>query len=127
MAKSSERLAFPVLETEDFVQAIAELVKVDARWVPEAAEGEEKSLYIRPFMFASESFLGVRAAQHVTFMVILSPAGAYFKGGIKPVRLWLSADFTRAGRGGMGAAKTGGNYAPRSPPRSRPTLAAATR
>ncbi|UDY22715.1 branched-chain amino acid aminotransferase [Nocardioides sp. Kera G14] len=111
MARSSARLAFPVLETEDFVQAISELVKVDARWVPAAVEGEEKSLYIRPFMFASENFLGVRAAQHVTFMVICSPAGSYFKGGMKPVRLWLSESFTRAGRGGMGAAKTGGNYA----------------
>ena len=71
----------------------------------------EKSLYVRPFMFASEAFLGVRPAQHVTFMVIASPAGAYFKGGVKPVTLWLSEEYTRAGRGGMGAAKTGGNYA----------------
>ena len=63
-------------------------------------------------MFASEAFLGVRPAQHVpTFMVIASPAGAYFKGGLKPVTLWLSEEYTRAGRGGMGAAKTGGNYA----------------
>ena len=62
-------------------------------------------------MFASEVFLGVRPSQHVTFMVIASPAGAYFKGGIKPVTLWLTEDYTRAGRGGMGAAKTGGNYA----------------
>ncbi|MFT4264030.1 MAG: branched-chain amino acid aminotransferase [Nocardioides sp.] len=111
MARSSARLAFPVLETEDFVQAVAALVRIDERWVPEAREGEEKSLYLRPFMFASESFLGVRPAQHVTFMVIASPAGSYFKGGVKPVRLWLSESFTRAGRGGMGAAKTGGNYA----------------
>jgi branched-chain amino acid aminotransferase len=71
----------------------------------------EKSLYVRPFMFASEAFLGVRPAQHVTFMVIASPAGAYFKGGVKPVTLWLTEEYTRAGRGGMGAAKTGGNYA----------------
>ncbi len=62
-------------------------------------------------MFASEAFLGVRPAQHVTFMVIASPAGAYFKGGIKPLTLWLTEEYTRAGRGGMGAAKTGGNYA----------------
>ena len=71
----------------------------------------EKSLYLRPFMFASEAFLGVRPAQHVTFMVIACPAGAYFKGGVKPVTLWLTEEYTRAGRGGMGAAKTGGNYA----------------
>jgi len=111
MVRSSQRLAFPELPIEDFVAAVDELVKVDQRWVPTATEGDEKSLYVRPFMFASETFLGVRAAQHVTFMVIASPAGAYFKGGIKPVRLWLSEDYTRAGRGGMGAAKTGGNYA----------------
>jgi len=111
MARSSKRLAFPELSVEDFVAAVDALVKVDQRWVPASAEGEEKSLYLRPFMFASETFLGVRSAHHVTFMVIASPAGAYFKGGVKPVRLWLSEHYTRAGRGGMGAAKTGGNYA----------------
>jgi branched-chain amino acid aminotransferase len=111
MARSSERLALPVLEIEDFVQTVFDLVKVDHRWVPEASETDEKSLYLRPFMFASESFLGVRPAQHVTYMVIASPAGSYFKGGVKPVRIWLTEDYTRAGRGGMGAAKTGGNYA----------------
>ncbi|WP_372736497.1 branched-chain amino acid aminotransferase, partial [Nocardioides sp.] len=109
MVRSSHRLALPVLEVEDFVAAVDALVQVDQRWVPDS-EGE-KSLYIRPFMFASEKFLGVRPSQHVTFMVILSPAGAYFKGGLKPVTLWLSEQYTRAGRGGMGAAKTGGNYA----------------
>ncbi len=109
MVRSSHRLAFPVLDPADFVQAVDEIVTVDQRWVPDN-EGE-KSLYIRPFMFASEKFLGVRPAHHVTFMVITSPAGAYFKGGVKPVTLWLTEEYTRAGRGGMGAAKTGGNYA----------------
>lgn len=109
MARSSHRLALPVLPPEEFVQAVDALVEVDQRWVPDQ-EGE-KSLYLRPFMFASEVFLGVRPAKHVTFMVIASPAGAYFKGGIKPVTLWLTEEYTRAGRGGMGAAKTGGNYA----------------
>lgn len=109
MVRSSHRLALPVLPAEDFVQAVQALVEVDERWVPDAAG--EKSLYLRPFMFASEAFLGVRPAQHVTFMVIASPAGSYFKGGVKPVSLWLTEEYTRAGRGGMGAAKTGGNYA----------------
>jgi branched-chain amino acid aminotransferase len=109
MVRSSKRLAFPELPVDDFVQAVDELVKVDQRWVPDNAG--EKSLYVRPFMIASEVFLGVRPAQHVTFMVIASPAGAYFKGGVKPVTLWLTEEYTRAGRGGMGAAKTGGNYA----------------
>ena len=109
MERSSHRLAFPVLEVEDFLQAVDALVEIDQRWVPEGAG--EKSLYLRPFMIATEAFLGVRPAQHVTFMVIASPAGAYFKGGVKPLTLWLTEEYTRAGRGGMGAAKTGGNYA----------------
>lgn len=109
MARSSGRLAFPVLDESLFVEAVDTLVEVDQRWVP-SGDGE-KSLYLRPFMFASEVFLGVRPAQHVTFMVIASPAGAYFKGGVTPVSLWLTTEYTRAGRGGMGAAKTGGNYA----------------
>src|SRR3954452_5436543 len=113
MVRSSHRLAFPVLDPEDFVQAVDALVEVDQRWVAEnSADGSgEKSLYLRPLMIATEAFLGVRPSQHVTFMVIASPAGAYFKGGVKPLTLWLTEDYTRAGRGGMGAAKTGGNYA----------------
>jgi branched-chain amino acid aminotransferase len=111
MLRSSQRLALPELPVEDFIAAVEALVKVDERWVPANGDGGEKSLYLRPFMFASEAFLGVRPAEHVTFMVIASPAGSYFKGGIKPVTLWLTEDYTRAGRGGMGAAKTGGNYA----------------
>ncbi len=109
MERSSHRLALPVLEPDDFVQAVDALVDVDQRWVPDGAG--EKSLYLRPFMIATEPFLGVRPAHHVTFMVIASPAGSYFKGGIKPLTLWLTEEYTRAGRGGMGAAKTGGNYA----------------
>jgi len=109
MMRSSQRLALPELPVDDFIEGVRALVEADQRWVPDA-EGE-KSLYLRPFMFASEAFLGVRPAHHVTFMVIASPAGAYFKGGVKPVTLWLSEQYTRAGRGGMGAAKTGGNYA----------------
>ncbi len=109
MVRSNERLALPELPVDDFVQAVDALVQVDQRWVPDAAG--EKSLYLRPFMIATEVFLGVRPAHHVTFIVIASPAGAYFKGGVKPVTLWLTEDYTRAGRGGMGSAKTGGNYA----------------
>jgi branched-chain amino acid aminotransferase len=109
MVRSARRLALPALPVEDFVGSVDALVRVDERWVPEPAG--EKSLYVRPFMFASEAFLGVRPAQHVTFLVIASPAGAYFANGVKPVSIWLSEEYTRAGRGGMGAAKTGGNYA----------------
>jgi branched-chain amino acid aminotransferase len=109
MARSARRLALPELPVADFVASVDALVRADHRWVPDP-EGE-KSLYLRPFMFASETFLGVRPAQHVTYLVIASPAGAYFPGGVKPVSIWLSEDYTRAGVGGMGAAKTGGNYA----------------
>ena len=109
MVRSSRRLALPELPPADFVQAVEELVRVDRRWVPDGAG--EKSLYLRPFMIATDRSLGVRPAEHVTFMVIASPAGAYFTKGPVPITLWLSTDYTRAGRGGMGAAKTGGNYA----------------
>ncbi|MGH3444675.1 MAG: branched-chain amino acid aminotransferase [Nocardioidaceae bacterium] len=109
MQRSAQRLALPALPEADFVASVDALVAADERWVPQP-EGE-KSLYVRPFMFASEVFLGVRPAQHVSYLVIASPAGAYFKGGVTPVTIWLSEDYTRAGRGGMGAAKTGGNYA----------------
>jgi branched-chain amino acid aminotransferase len=71
----------------------------------------ETSLYLRPFMFASEVFLGVRPAKHVTYSVIASPAGAYFASGVKPVSIWLSSEYTRAAPGGTGAAKCAGNYA----------------
>jgi branched-chain amino acid aminotransferase len=110
MVRSSHRLALPVLDPDDFVQAVEALVTVDRRWVPEEGSAE-KSLYLRPFMFASEKFLGVRPAKHVTFMVIASPAGPYFSRGPEPITLRLTTEYTRAGRGGMGAAKTGGNYA----------------
>lgn len=105
---SARRLALPELPTEYFVQALRELIAVDGDWVPSAPD---TSLYLRPFMFASEAFLGVRAARKVAFYVIASPAGAYFAGGVAPVDIWLETEFSRAGRGGLGAAKTGGNYA----------------
>jgi len=91
-----------------FLQAIEELLRVDRDWVPTRADG---SLYLRPFMFASEAFLGVRPATEYVFCVIACPVGAYFKGGMKPVTVWVSDDYSRAGPGGTGAAKCGGNYA----------------
>jgi len=106
--RSADRLALPSLPEADFVAAVEALVTADSAWVP---GGGEKSLYLRPFMFASEVFLGVRAAKVVTFAVIASPAGAYFSGGIQPVTIWLSEHLTRAAPGGTGAAKCGGNYA----------------
>lgn len=109
-ARSARRLALPELAETDFIESLRALVATDEKWVP-SGEAEETSLYLRPFMFASESFLGVRPAAEVTYCVIASPAGPYFPGGLRPVSIWLSTDYTRAAPGGTGAAKCGGNYA----------------
>ena len=106
--RSAWRLALPELPQEDFLGAIEALVRQDAVWVP---SGAETSLYLRPFMYAHEAFLGVRPAKHVEFLVIASPVGPYFPGGVKPVSIWIEKDYHRAGPGGTGAAKCGGNYA----------------
>ena len=100
-------------EPEDFLASIDALVAADAAWVPTAGHGadREQSLYLRPFMFASEAFLGVRAAKRVTYCCIASPAGPYFASGVRPVKIWISTTYTRAAPGGTGAAKCGGNYA----------------
>ena len=105
---SAERLALPVLPEADFVASVEALVRADERWVP---GGHEQSLYLRPFMIANENFLGVRDAHTATFCVIASPVGAYFSGGVSRVDIWVSRDSSRAGAGGTGAAKCGGNYA----------------
>jgi branched-chain amino acid aminotransferase len=107
-AESARRMAMPELPEELFLSSIRELVRTDRDWIP---EGEGASLYLRPFMFASETFLGVRPAQEYLYLVIASPAGAYFKGGAPSVALWVSEHYTRAAPGGTGAAKCGGNYA----------------
>ncbi|MGB4137966.1 MAG: branched-chain amino acid aminotransferase [Microbacterium sp.] len=108
LQRSARRLALPELPEEYFLQSLRELIAVDGAWVP---SGDDQTLYMRPFMFAKEAFLGVRPANKVAYYLIASPAGAYFTGGVKPVRIWLSENYARAGKGGTGAAKTGGNYA----------------
>ncbi|MFV2119836.1 branched-chain amino acid aminotransferase [Streptomyces sp. Act-28] len=107
--RSARRLAMPELPVETFVAACDALVRQDVEWVP--PHGGEESLYLRPFMIATEVGLGVRPANEYLFIVIASPAGAYFPGGVKPVSVWLSENYVRAVPGGMGFAKTGGNYA----------------
>ncbi|MCI3933270.1 branched-chain amino acid aminotransferase [Streptomyces sp. AN091965] len=106
---SARRLAMPELPVETFIEACDALVRQDIDWVP--GHGGEESLYLRPFMIATEVGLGVKPANEYLFVVIASPAGAYFPGGVKPVSIWLSEDRVRAVPGGMGDAKTGGNYA----------------
>jgi len=104
---SAQRLAMPELPEDLFIEAIRQLVAVDANWFPSVEGG---SLYLRPFMIATEAFLGVRPAKEYKFIVIASPAGNYFKSGAPAVSIWVS-DYTRAAPGGTGAAKCGGNYA----------------
>lgn len=108
MHRSARRMALPLLPTDDFLSSIEELVAADVAWVPTAPE---QSLYLRPFMFATEAFLGVRPAKRVTYCCIASPAGAYFASGVKPIDIWISRTYSRAAPGGTGAAKCAGNYA----------------
>jgi len=105
---SARRMALPELPTEYFLESLKALISVDGDWVPSAPD---TILYLRPFMFGKEAFLGVRPAKKIAFYVIAGPAGPYFKGGVAPVDIWLSENYSRAGKGGTGAAKTGGNYA----------------
>jgi branched-chain amino acid aminotransferase len=104
---SAERLAMPAFPENLFLRSIEEIVRIDHEWIP----GGEGSLYLRPFMFANEVFLGVKPASEYLYVLIASPVGAYFKGGKKAVTVWLSDNYTRAAPGGTGAAKCGGNYA----------------
>ncbi len=105
---SAERLAMPLLPDELFLGSIEALVKADRDWIPTV---DGSSLYLRPFMFASEAFLGVKPASEYLYLVIASPAGNYFKSGAPAVSIWVSDHYTRAAPGGTGAAKCGGNYA----------------
>ena len=106
--RSAARLAMPPLPEELFLDSIGTLVTQDAAWVP---ADHEKSLYLRPFMFSTEVGLGVRAAKEYVYLLIASPAGAYFANGVQPVSVWLSTDYIRAAPGGTGEAKFAGNYA----------------
>lgn len=106
-ARSAIRMAMPPLPDALFLQAVCALVDIDRDWIPTG----EGSLYLRPFMFADEVFLGVRPATSYIFCVIASPVGPYFRGGEKPISLWVTDEYSRAAKGGTGAAKCGGNYA----------------
>ena len=106
--QSAQRLAMAELPEELFIESIRKLVAIDRDWFPTVEGG---SLYIRPFMFANEVFLGVKPSAEYLYIVILSPVGGYFKSGAPAVSLWISQHYTRAAPGGTGAAKCGGNYA----------------
>jgi branched-chain amino acid aminotransferase len=107
--RSARRMAMPELPEETFIRALKLLVTHDRDWVP---VNEGNSLYLRPFMIATQRGLGLNhPSSEYLFCVIASPAAAYFPGGVKPVTVWLSEDYTRAAPGGTGAVKCGGNYA----------------
>lgn len=108
MNNSSERICIPTIPEEDFVQAVKKIVEYEKDWIP---EGEGTSLYIRPFIYAADPFVGVRPAEKYKFIIILSPVGAYYKEGLNPVKIWVEDKYVRATPGGIGEAKTGGNYA----------------
>ena len=105
---SNDRLCIPNIPEEDFVEAIKALVELEKDWIP---SDPGTSLYIRPFVIATDDFLGVAPSKTYLFMIILSPSGAYYASGLKPVGIWIEDEYVRAVRGGIGYAKTGGNYA----------------
>ncbi len=104
---TNRRICIPTIPEEDFLQAIIEIVKTDKDWIPQK---DGTSLYIRPFIIATDPFLGVRPSDTYKFIIILSPVGAYYPTGLAPVKIWIEDEYVRAVRGGIGEAKTGGNY-----------------
>jgi branched-chain amino acid aminotransferase len=108
-ARSARRLGMAELPEDLFVESVRSIVEADQAWVPSATD---ESLYLRPFMIATEVGMGVnKPSSTYAFLTIASPAGPYFASGIKPVSVWLSTEYTRAAPGGTGEAKCGGNYA----------------
>lgn len=104
---TNERICIPQIPEDDFLDALKALVKTDRAWIPTKPG---TSLYIRPFIIATDPFLGVRPSDTYKFMIILSPVGAYYPEGLNPVKIWIEDEYVRAVKGGIGEAKTGGNY-----------------
>lgn len=108
MNRSCDRLCIPRIDEELALKAVKTLVEVEKEWVP---KGKDTSLYIRPFIIATEPYLGVSPSKTYKFFMILSPSGQYYANGLEPVRIYVETEYVRAVKGGMGMAKTGGNYA----------------
>ena len=108
MNVSAERMVIPQIDEEFCLYALKELLKVEEEWVPHT---EGAALYIRPFIFATDPYVGVKPADHYLFMIILSPSGAYYSTGLNPVKIYVESKYVRAVRGGTGFAKTAANYA----------------
>ena len=105
--RSNRRLCIPEIPEDIFLEAMKTVVKVDADWIPTRPG---TALYIRPFVIATDPFLGVRPSHTYKFIIILSPVGAYYESGLDPVKIWIEDEYVRAVKGGIGEAKTGGNY-----------------
>ena len=105
--RSNRRLCIPEIPEDIFMEALKAVVKADEGWIPTKPG---TSLYIRPFVIATDPFLGVRPSHTYKFMIILSPVGAYYESGLDPVKIWIEDEYVRAVKGGIGEAKTGGNY-----------------
>ncbi|MBA3009860.1 MAG: branched-chain amino acid aminotransferase, partial [Proteobacteria bacterium] len=108
MNRSAKGLCIPELDIDFVLDALKQLVKLEERWIPETLG---TSLYIRPFIIATDPFLGVRSSYTFKFFIILCSVGAYYAEGFNPVKIWVSKDHVRAVRGGVGEFKTAGNYA----------------
>ena len=108
MNRTNRRLCIPQVDPDFVLEALKSLVSIDADWVP---EGKDTSLYIRPFIIATDAHLGVKPATQYLFCIILSPVGAYYAEGLNPVKIFVETDYVRAVKGGIGFAKAGGNYA----------------
>ena len=106
--RSCDRLYIANIDDDFALTSLKELLRIDADWIP---HGDGTSLYIRPFIFATDPFLGVRPSRQYTYCVILSPVGAYYRDTMSPVKIFIEPQDVRAVRGGIGMAKTGGNYA----------------
>lgn len=106
--KSAHRLCIPEISLDTFMNALKELIKIDSDWVPNK---KGHALYLRPFTFATDNFLGVKVSETYKFMILACPVGAYYKEGINPISLMTSGEYVRAVKGGMGETKTPGNYA----------------
>lgn len=106
--KTNDRLCIPPMDEDLYVEAVKAIVKVDSDWIPEK---KDTSLYIRPFIFASEPHLGIRASKSYKFVIILSPSGPYYANGMQPTKLYVENEYVRAAMGGTGEAKCAGNYA----------------
>lgn len=104
---SNRRLMIPEIPVDDFINGVKTLVELDQAWIPTK---EGTSLYVRPFVIATDPFLGVRPSHTYKFIIILSPVGAYYPEGLNPVKIWIEDEYVRAVRGGIGEAKAGGNY-----------------